>query len=211
LVIAHRRGYGQALPASGDTFTTDVADVLALLEDGGHLVGYSYGGVVALVAAGRRPDLVRSIAVIEPPAFGIVEHPAVTKMIQRLAALQPASRFTPEEFRAGFLRALNSLPPDPLRLTREERQSVLAAMVELPPWEAPIDLPAIAAAPFPKLIFSGNWDPAFEAVADALEHRLGAQRSVISGAGHAVQDTGDPFNRRLLAFWRAADKASGVG
>ena len=38
-----------------------------------HLVGHSYGGFLALQLALRRPDLVRSIAVYEPVAFGILD------------------------------------------------------------------------------------------------------------------------------------------
>jgi hypothetical protein len=58
----------------------------------------------------------------------------------------------------------------------------------------------LAAAPFPKLVFSGGHHPAFEAVCDVLERRLGAERAVITGAGHSVQRTGRPFNERLDEF-----------
>jgi hypothetical protein len=33
-----------------------------------------------------------------------------------------------------------------------------------------------------------------------LVERLAAERSVIGGAGHGVQRTGEPFNHRLRAF-----------
>ena len=41
--------------------------VAELLEPGDHLVGHSYGGVVALLAAAETPERVRSLTVIEPP------------------------------------------------------------------------------------------------------------------------------------------------
>ena len=63
---------------------------------------------------------------------------------------------------------------------------------------------ALAAAPFPKLVVSGGHDPAFDAVCDVLEQRLGAERAVIPGAGHSVQRTGAPFNERLETFLRSA-------
>ncbi|MDF1791688.1 MAG: alpha/beta hydrolase [Thalassobaculaceae bacterium] len=37
-----------------------------------HLVGHSYGGAVALAAAQRRPDLVRSLVLIEPVSFHLL-------------------------------------------------------------------------------------------------------------------------------------------
>ncbi len=77
-------------------------------------------------------------------------------------------------------------------------------MVERPPWEAEIPLDALAAPPFPTLVVSGGHDPAFDAVCDVLERRLGAERAVIPGAGHSVQRTGAQFNEHLEAFLAAA-------
>lgn len=51
----------------------------------------------------------------------------------------------------------------------------------------------------------GGWDAALDAVADVLFRRLGAERATITGAGHAAQQTGEPRNRRLRAFWQGAD------
>jgi hypothetical protein len=59
-------------------------------------------------------------------------------------------------------------------------------MAERPPWEAQIPLDELAAAPFPKLVASGAHSAAFDAVCDVLEQRLGAQRSVLPGAGHSL-------------------------
>ena len=61
----------------------------------------------------------------------------------------------------------------------------------------PLDL--LAAASYPKLVVSGGWSPAFDAVCDVLVERLGAERAVVPGAGHNPQ-LADGFNERLLAF-----------
>lgn len=71
-------------------------------------------------------------------------------------------------------------------------------------YEAEIPLDALAAAPFPKLVVSGGHNEAFEAICDVIEAKLGAERAVISGAGHQVQNVGEPFNERIQAFWAAA-------
>jgi pimeloyl-ACP methyl ester carboxylesterase len=87
LLIVDRRGYG-ANPAEGDTlgWPVDGEDLLDLLEavGGAHLVGHSYGGAVVAVAAGRRPDLVRSLVLVEPALHVLAAgHPAVAAMLER--------------------------------------------------------------------------------------------------------------------------------
>lgn len=207
LLILHRRGYGRAIPRVPGDFTQDTRDVAALLGEGSHLVGFSYGGLIALLAAASNPRRIRSLTLIEPPAFSIArDHPAVRTLIQRLASLYPSDRYSPEEYRVAFLRAIGGNPPQPLILAAEERQAVLAAMAEAPPWEAPLDLRVIAEAPFPKLVVSGAWNEALDAVAAELRRQLRTEVAIIPGAGHTVQQTGEPFNRRLLVFWREAEE-----
>lgn len=71
-------GYGEtdAWPGPGPFVTgADLAIVEAVMDLVGgpvHLVGHSYGGRVALQAAARRPELVRSMAMFEPVAFGVL-------------------------------------------------------------------------------------------------------------------------------------------
>jgi pimeloyl-ACP methyl ester carboxylesterase len=77
-VLYHRRGYGESAGTTTpppQTLEEQAADVVALLDHDGigsaHLVGHSYGAVVALVTAARHPDRVRSLALLEPPTtFG---------------------------------------------------------------------------------------------------------------------------------------------
>ncbi|MDX6470394.1 MAG: hypothetical protein QOF75_2197, partial [Gaiellaceae bacterium] len=47
---------------------------------------------------------------------------------------------------------------------------------------------------------------AFDAVCDVLEERLGAERAVLPGAGHAVQRLGEPFNDVLADFVERAER-----
>ena len=64
--------------------------------------------------------------------------------------------------------------------------------------ESPLD--ELAAAPFRKLVVSGAHSAALDAVCDVLEARLGAERAVVSGAGHSIPRLGEPFNRVLVEF-----------
>lgn len=69
-------GGSDPVPPGEFHFHEDVAILDALLDaliDGPyHLVGHSYGGLVGLMAALRRPERVRSIALFEPVAFGVL-------------------------------------------------------------------------------------------------------------------------------------------
>ncbi len=67
-------------------------------------------------------------------------------------------------------------------------------------------LDTLATTAFPKLVISGGWSRAFDAICDTLEQCLSAERAVIMGARHTVQFMGEPFNQRLLAFLRAAQR-----
>lgn len=54
-------------------FRQDLDFLETMLDGPAHLVGHSYGGFLALQLALRRPELIRSIAVYEPVAFGILD------------------------------------------------------------------------------------------------------------------------------------------
>jgi pimeloyl-ACP methyl ester carboxylesterase len=188
----------------------DAEDAASLLADGAHLVGHSYGALGCLLAAARHPDAVRSLTVIEPPAFALAaDDPAVARVVDRLAALWRDGReLTPDAFRAGFLRALGLTASPGVRLKPAAAEAVRAAMSERPPWEAEIPLDALAAAPFPRLVVCGAWDTApapaqdlgraaFAAVARVLTQRAGARLAVLAGAAHNPQRLGAPFNELL--------------
>src|SRR5688572_28007906 len=66
LVVPSRRGFVPNPPAEESDYDVDAQDVAGLLEDGAHLVGHSFGGLVALLAAALRPEAVRSLCLLEP-------------------------------------------------------------------------------------------------------------------------------------------------
>ena len=72
-----RRGYGRSPAAVGEDFLQDAQDIADLMGDGAHLVGHSYGGLGALVAAALRPEATLSLALLEPGTFALgQDHPA---------------------------------------------------------------------------------------------------------------------------------------
>jgi len=172
-----------------------------------HLVGHSYGGVICLLAAASRPEAVRSLTVIEPPAFGVAAgNAAVDDLVARLKDhWQHGPRKSPARFLDTFLRLVGSAAelPDPLPPPLAQGAAML--IVERGPWEADIALEQLARAPFPKLVVSGAHSAAFDAVCDVLERGLGAERAVIAGAGHSIPRIGEAFNQRLEQFLNHAE------
>jgi pimeloyl-ACP methyl ester carboxylesterase len=213
LLLLDRRGFG-ASPADGRVdFERDAGDVAELLGDGAHLVGHSYGGVVSLLAAARRPEAVRSLVLIEPPAFGVARgDSAVEKMIHNIESAAHATR-DPSEYRAAFLRGFG-FPAQATPLSGRTLEAARASMTERPPWEAEIPLDDLAQARLRVLLVQGDWCPApdsaralagaaFRAVCELLDRRLEPERAILPAA-HAPQKLGSIFNDRIREFWESS-------
>jgi pimeloyl-ACP methyl ester carboxylesterase len=198
LVMPTRSGYPPNPPLDRIDFEEQANDLLEMLAPGDHLVGHSYGGVVALLAAASAE--LSSLAVLEPPAFGVAAgHPAVDELVAELRPLWP-TELEPEPFLREFVEKVGAGPYNaPSPLPPEIEASVRALMVERAPWEAEIPFATLAAAPFPKLVVSGAHNPAFDAICDVLEERLPAERAVLPGAGHSIPRA-PGFNKRLEEF-----------
>ena len=217
LLLVDRRGFGRTAPRDGRVdFDADADDVAELLERErrAHLVGHSYGGVVSLLAAARRPQAVRSLCVIEPPAFSVVRGRPEAEELIALVAKAADDASDPEDYRVRFLRAFGFSAAGE-RLKMKAFSAAQASWIERPPWEATIPFDELANADFPKLVVRGAWDAApeearerggraFGAVCDVLEERLGAESAVFPGAAHNPQLLGAPFNDRLRTFWQSA-------
>ena len=205
IVAPNRRGF----PPGPDVERVDFEDEAVWLEPfllpGTHLVGHSYGGVISLFAAARHPELLRSLTVIEPPAFGAARGiPAADEFMARVEEHWTNGPRDPGEFLQGFLALVGSSIP-PGDFNPELLQGARTLMVERPPSEAVIPFDELAGTPFPKLVVSGGHSAAFDAVCDVLEERLGAERAVLPGAGHSVQRLGEPFNGLLASFVERAE------
>ena len=195
-VFLTRGGYPPGPALERIDFEEQAGEVAAELREGDHLVGHSYGGVVSLLAAARGPALA-SLTVSEPPAFGVARgDPAVEELMSRFDAFVPT---TPRAYLEFFLPLVGSAVPlaDPLPPSLE--QGARAAMAERSPDQAVVPLDELAAAPFRKLVVSGGHHPAFDAVCDVLEARLGARRAVLPGAGHSLPRA-PGYNETLAAF-----------
>ena len=186
LVAPNRGGYPPGPLLERIDFEQQAAELGPLLDGRAHLVGHSYGGLIALLIAARRPEAVRSLAVSEPPAFALARgNPDVERLLRQLDHVRQTVR-EPREFAARFLELVGSNAALPDTLPPEAEQSIRATMAERSPLEAELPLDELGATPFPKLVISGAHHPAFDAVCDVLEQRLGAERAVLPGAGHSI-------------------------
>jgi len=90
-IAYHRRGYGGSSRATAPfTIRQQASDARALLRHLGiprvHVVGHSYGGVIAIQLALDTPDLVASLALLEPALVALV--PSGPTFLKMLASVQ---------------------------------------------------------------------------------------------------------------------------
>jgi pimeloyl-ACP methyl ester carboxylesterase len=217
LMIMDRRGYGASPDLEHSAYSSDydidVQDVIALLGDGAHLVGHSYGGVVAMLAAERSPQAIRSLTLIEPAAYRVAEQdPTVAAALQRN---RETIRNLPPNLSAEEWLRLSTEPvgipipkPTPARL-----RAAQTAMGERPCWDAELSIQQLAAASWPKLVISGTWETAPQpyrvlggeplmACARIVAERIRAKLLRVPGASHWPQwEQPEIVNAALRNVW----------
>src|SRR5437870_4034932 len=152
LVVPNRRGF----PPGGEVERVDFEDEAVwleqLIEPGTHLVGHSYGGVISLFAAVRYAGLLRSLTLVEPPAFKVAQgNEAADAFAAGGTELWEHGPRDPAAFLQAFLGSVGSnLPPGDF--SPQLLQGARTLMVERYPWTAEPPLDELAATPFPKLV-----------------------------------------------------------
>lgn len=206
LVVLERPGFAPG-PLEAVDFERQAEWLAERLRAGDHLVGHSYGGVVALLAAAEAGRRLASLTVIEPPCTRVgLDDPVVAAFARAGAELYAhGSSLEPEAFLRAFLDAVGSDfdPPSPLPPALE--QGARALQAERGPWEADVPLARLAALGLPVLVVSGAHHPAFDAICDVLERELHAERLVVPGHGHNPQ-LSPVFTDALLDFVERAER-----
>ncbi|MFI5709746.1 alpha/beta fold hydrolase [Kribbella sp. NPDC051620] len=214
LVLPDRYGYGGSPDATGDypsDYRQDATAVADLLGGGAHLVGHSYGGVVALLTAAQRPDRVRSLTLIEPAAHqGAIDDPVVADAVREMrSVMDEARRRGADEYLSLAFPSDEPRPGPPGWLHR----AAGSALHELPAWLAPLPLQEVANANYPKLVISGAWDvmapehlpstaTALRLVARKVATTIGAEWREVPGAAHDVhREQPDLLNTMLADLW----------
>lgn len=184
------RGFGRSGAPVGSF--SHAGDVAALLDGAGidraHVVGASFGGLVALDLAAARPDRVLGLVLADPPLPGY----AWSEEMRGFFADEEAA------FEAGDLEAATEVNVDfwagsasePVReAIREQQLNAFRLQANDEGDEALLteDLPdALATLEVPALVVTGENDKAdFQAIADRLASTLPrVRRAMVAGAGH---------------------------
>ena len=209
VVTPDRPGHGLSpAPDRGDDAGLDAVWAAELLGEGGHLVGHSFGGAVALAAAERRPEAVRTLTLIEPALQKAATDLWVVRwFIARMVgivvtSLTPAMRIT----RICTLLGI----PDSIRggSSKEELDRIGRgfARVKLPSNDEIVaQLAVVKASKIPLTVVTGGWNAAFDAVAARVAELGGGRHVVIRSPHHFPQNVSEEFNELLDATMRAGE------
>ena len=209
LCLPNRPGFGASPGLERGDFEQEAPLMADLLGGSSHLVGHSYGAVIALLAAGLRPQAVRSLVVSEPGLLRLAAgDPTTDAMIaQGEEMYRRGPETAPRDFLVAFRSGVHSAHETPEQLPGWLERGVRHASMERPVWHAELPWAILAAARFPKLVISGGHSPVFEAVCDRVAERLGgADRVIISGADHTIPSTGEAYNTCVDAFLTRAER-----
>lgn len=206
VVTYDRRGHS-ASPRVPGTRRDDEDDLAALIEHLGlgpaHVVGTSSGASITLGLAARRPDVVRSLCVHEPPLTGLcaddpvvragVEDPVhnrVLPLIERGEDMAAAQVFINDVALGAGAWAL--VPPESQALMANNAATFAEEMRD--PGFTTLDLTALATSTTPmSLTYGGQSPPFFEKVVDVLRTSVPQIRvTKIDGAGHSPHITNAP-------------------
>lgn len=201
-------------PFHFDADSAELAAIIASIDAPVHLVGHSYGGLLALIQARTQPSTVRSLALFDPVAFGILQdEPDAEQLVADAAPLADApdggtsawfERFVdfwngggtwaamPEQARAAFLRVG--------RKVYLEVASLLADRTAAP---------AYASITAPTLVITGERTPAAERrVVLRLSSAIANARMIdLAGAGHMGPIThAEPVNDAIAAHIASVDR-----
>nr|WP_302621192.1 alpha/beta fold hydrolase [Roseobacter sp. GAI101] len=176
------------------------------MEDGPtHLVGHSYGAVIATWIATRHPQRVKSLALFEPPVFIVApddaEVVAMASVNRDLAENPPAD---PGTMIRGFfthvgIRPPADMPPEAQKgLARE-----LATMRS--PTEADITLNQLRTGGWPIRVMTSGKTPGSEGIARAIAALPRAEHIIVPHVDHNTQKNGAVVNPVLEDLWNTVE------
>jgi pimeloyl-ACP methyl ester carboxylesterase len=209
LVLPDRPGHGLSPRQGQEDFERDAELLLPLLgKEQSHLVGHSYGAIVAMCMAVRRPHTIQSLTLIEPPAFCFApDNPAVTQMARANRELFE----TPPSDPADFLQTFFNLVGIRIQVPKPLPAPLLGIAKDLTdirgPDEAEIAAADLTAGGYPICVLTSGNIAGFEGIAEAIAKTTGAEHIVVPGADHAVQNQGELVNRILEQFWSSSEAA----
>ena len=189
-----RRGYGRSARLGAPTLVGHADDLIELLDERSSvLVGHSLGGVIALLAAQRRPDLVRAVGAYESPMPWVEWWPRKSAGGEAMTAGAETTAEGPGDAAERFMRRMVGDErwaglPEQSRLDRRAEGPALLAELRSARSEAPFDAAAITV---PVLAGCGTRSrDHHQWAAQELTRLTGRENPfVIEGADHAAHAT----------------------
>jgi pimeloyl-ACP methyl ester carboxylesterase len=224
-VVAYdRRGHSESeRPAGQGDVSEDVSDLAELIEHLGlrpaHILGNSFGAVIALRLAANQPSFVRSLLVHEPPLFGLLDARAredllhgselplrpVIDLLEQGQMEAGARLFYETVVRAGTWA---ERPPQVRQRWIFNAPTFLDE--ERDPDSRRVDLPVLSCFRGPTLLTLGDQSPpVFRFIIEMLAHALpDSQVRTIAGAGHGPHVTHPAeYVETVMSFLRTFDSA----
>jgi len=219
-------------PDADDQMLPHVEDLASFLRGIGaapaHLVGSSWGAFISLLTAIRHPEVVRSLALEEPPVVSLfASTPPRPTELMRLLVIRPRTGIALLRFAAGAMvpaqsafrrgedekamrlflvgvlgaESCDRLAEASKQVMRENLGSARAQL--LGAGFPPLDDDQVSSIRAPTLLITGEHSPAlFRRLTDRLEELLpNVERIEISDASHIMHEENAPaVNEAILAF-----------
>ncbi|MBA2933514.1 alpha/beta hydrolase [Sphingomonas sp. CGMCC 1.13654] len=220
LRLIDRPGFGESPSRGADDMEADSILIAELLGNGSHLIGHSFGGAEALLAAARRPDAVRSLILIEPALQPMRLAMANTDASAQKDAIVGfvLSATSPGEFAINFARSMGrsedggdnvsvaNIIDDPDKAAALGCSLLRSQAVS--PQEMLAAAHAVRDAGIRTLVVSGGYSDRQEASCDLVASETGGKRVVIDCGSHFIQQAKPAeFNDIADRFMRDAERA----
>jgi len=193
------------------SFAGDLREVIGAVGNGEpvHLVGHSFGGLVARNLVIAEPALVRSLTLLDSgPAGASLLRARWLGLLTRIIRL-----CGPEVFAALVAQAsrwagvpAGRRPWLRYRLVRTQRASLVGMCLALS--REPDRVGELASTPVPVLVIAGENDDAWPPpVQEEMARRLHAPFAIINGAGHTPnEDQPQATAAAMLRFWDITER-----
>ena len=223
LVLPSRPGFGKSRSRGVDDMVADAAWIAAMLPaEGAHLVGHSWGGAEALLAAARAPDRVRSLTLIEPALFPLLglsgKGPKPGSKGSLLALLLHSN--SPAGYARAFIDgmsrtgqpaaehpAVQKMRDDPEAAQRAGCTLLQGKMASAGKMRHAARV--LRKSGIPVLIITGGWNAEFDAVGDVVAKKTRGNHRIVDAPNHMVQQaSANAVNVVLDEFWSTSDAAA---
>jgi pimeloyl-ACP methyl ester carboxylesterase len=195
-----------------------------MLDGGANLMGHSFGGAEALLAAARDPMAVRSLILIEPALWPLLEYDPqaysspVIQAERQLRDEDLMNAKTPADYASRFLgsfqpkksgfkelaarTAIKLIPGLSKKIGCGVLNSRGASGEQLREAAA-----VVAKKHIPVLVITGGWSPSRDVLGDIVAKATGGRHVIVKSPNHIIMSSNPTdFNSTATAFMRDADR-----